>query len=82
LSKKLHSNQKIDLDNAIRDIENDFKIGESKSGDLKDVRVYKFKMAKQLTLIAYQLLGDNLIVLLLTFGSYENFYNDLKRLLK
>jgi len=55
-SKKLHQNQKISLDEAIRHILSNPETGELKKGDLSGVRVYKFKMQKQLTLIAYEVL--------------------------
>jgi mRNA-degrading endonuclease RelE of RelBE toxin-antitoxin system len=78
--KKLHANQKKDLDDAIKEIAKDPTIGESKKGDLATVRVYKFKMTKQLTLVAYEWHQDTLqLVILLAFGSHENFYRDLKK---
>lgn len=76
--KKLHLNQRIDLDNAIRKILSTPEIGEIKKGDLSYARVYKFKMQKQLTLIAYEILSNKKELVLLTFGSHENFYRDLK----
>ena len=51
--KKLHQNQKTALDKAIKQIIDDPSIGQLKKGDLSDVRVYKFKMLDQLTLLAY-----------------------------
>ena len=50
--KKLHKNQKQDLDEAVKAIMNDLSLGEMKVGDLVGIRVYKFKMVKQLTLLA------------------------------
>lgn len=78
LSKKLHVNQKMDLDNAIRKILSIPEIGEMKKGDLNGVRVHKFKMQKLLTLIAYEVSSDGKTIILLTFGTHENFYRDLK----
>lgn len=77
--KKLHKNQKADLDNAIHTIIDDVESGSLKVGDLKGVRTYRFKMASQLTLIAYEYEEDVLTLTLLAFGSRENFYRDLKR---
>lgn len=77
--KKLHKNQKNDLDKAIKKIAQDPFIGETKKGDLSGIRVYKFKMVKQLTLIAYEFFEGELQLILLTFGSHENFYRDLKK---
>lgn len=78
-TKKLHRPQKIELDEAVRAVSVDPEIGEAKVGDLAGVRVYKFRLSNQLCLLAYRVLdADNLK--LLTFGSHENFYRDLKRL--
>ena len=77
--KKLRKNQKSDLDNAIKTlIENPF-LGEQKKGDLAFLRVYKFKMAKQLTLLGYSHLSGTLTLELIALGAHENFYRDLKR---
>ena len=76
--KKLHSNQKADLDDAIRDIIADTHIGVQKTGDLCTIRVYKFKMVKQLTLLAYQIDDGQLVLTLLMLGSNENFHRDVK----
>jgi addiction module RelE/StbE family toxin len=78
--KKLHKNQKKDLDKAINEIIDDYTIGEEKTGDLVGVRVYKFKMNKQLTLLAYTFEEKILILTLLALGSHQNFYTELKRI--
>lgn len=75
--KKLHKPQKLDLDGAVRAIAQDPVIGEAKVGDLAGVRVYKFRMSNQLCLLSYRLMDESTIKLL-TFGSHENFYRDLK----
>lgn len=77
-SKKLHQNQKINLDDAIRHIISNPETGELKKGDLSGVRVYKFKMQKQLTLIAYKVFDTKMELILLALGSHENFYSNLK----
>lgn len=79
--KKLHKNQKADLDNAVRAILANPNLGEQKVGDLSSVRVYKFKMLKQLTLLAYQIDDGQLVLTLLMFGTHENFYRDVKLIL-
>lgn len=76
--KKLHRNQKQDLDTAIKTLMQQPEIGEMKKGDLAGVRVYKFKMQNQLTLLAYRLIDDIPCLLMLSLGSHENFYRDLK----
>ena len=77
--KKLHSNQKSDLDEAINEIIANPFIGEPKKGDLAGVHVYKFKMVKQLTLLAYAFYDGENELHLLALGSHENFYRDLKK---
>lgn len=77
--KKLHKQQKADLDAAVRAIAADVEIGESKVGDLAGIRVYKFRLANQLCLLSYRVLDEETIKLL-TVGPHENFYRDLKRL--
>lgn len=76
--KKLHKNQKQDLDQAIYEILKNTNIGEMKKGDLAGIRVYKFRMVNQLTLLAYEFFEDQLQLHLLMLGSHENFYRDLK----
>ena len=75
--KRLHPNQKADVDDAIAEIVNDPDIGEPKKGDLAGVFVYKFKCNGQLTLLAYAY--DEATRMLLLLGSHENFYRILKR---
>ncbi len=75
--KRLHLNQKADVDDAVADIVNDPTLGEPKRGDLAGVCVYKFKCNSQLTLLAYEY--DPNMRLLLLLGFHENFYRDMKR---
>ncbi len=77
-TKRLHRPQKEELDGALRAISANPEIGEAKAGDLQGVRVYKFRLSNQLCLLAYRILDEENIKLL-TFGSHENFYRDLKR---
>ena len=77
--KKLHSNQKRAVDEAIRTVVSDPLCGESKIGDLTGVSVYKFKMVKQLTLLAYTYEDQTVVLTLLAIGTHKNFYRDLKK---
>ena len=77
--KKLHKNQKKDLDEAVKIIVKDSSIGDMKKGDLSGVQAYKFKMVNQLTLLAYEFYEDEIRLVLLELGPHENFYRDLKR---
>lgn len=74
--KRLHPNQKADVDIAVQAIVDDPTLGEAKKGDLAGVLVYKFKCSSQLTLLAYEY--DPATRLLLLLGSHENFYRELK----
>ena len=75
--KRLHPNQKADVDDAVAEIVQDPTVGEAKRGDLAGVFVHKFKCNGQLTLLAYEY--DHTTRLLLLLGAHENFYRDLKR---
>jgi hypothetical protein len=75
--KRLHPNQKADVDDAVQAIVATPEIGEAKKGDLAGVFVYKFKCAGQLALLAYEY--DPATRLLILLGSPENFYRELKR---
>lgn len=76
--KKLHRQQKADLDEAVRAVASQPVIGEAKVGDLAGVQVYKFRMGNQLCLLAYRVLDETTLKLLMV-GPHENFYRDLKR---
>ena len=77
--KKLHKNQKKDLDEAVRAIVDNPNIGDEKVGDLSGISVYKFRMVKQLTLLAYKYEDQTITLTLLALGTHENFYRDLKK---
>ena len=77
--KRLHGNQKKDLDDSIKTMMQNTKVGEAKIGDLSGIFVYKFKMVKQLTLLAYSFANQTITLTLLGVGSHENSYQDLKK---
>lgn len=77
-AKKLHKNQKLELDKAIKILMYTPSLGETKRGDLYGVKVYKFKMVNQEMLLAYRY--EQNILILLALGSHENFYRDMKNL--
>jgi mRNA interferase RelE/StbE len=77
--KRLHKQHKRNLDTALRAIAADPSIGEAKIGDLAGVRVHKFKIDRQLLLLAYEILETEDAIKLLALGGHENFYRDLKR---
>lgn len=77
--KKLSRQQKVELDDVVKVVMADPDVGELKVGDLAGVRVYKFKINKQLTLLGYEYDGETVTLYLLKLGSHENFYRDLKQ---
>lgn len=77
--KKLHSQEKKSLDDAVRALISNPQAGESKKGDLSGVYVYKYKHQQQLLLLAYSIDIKNERIVLLGYGTHENFYRDLKR---
>lgn len=77
--KKLHKNQKRDLDEAVKELINKPLAGEQKKGDLAFLRVYKFKMVNQLTLLGYSYDEGSIVLELIAIGSHENFYLDIKK---
>jgi mRNA-degrading endonuclease RelE of RelBE toxin-antitoxin system len=71
--------QQIVLD-AVEDILSNPEIGEAKREDLEGFMVYKFPMNRDLTLLAYRIEEDAIV--LYQLGPHENFYKTLKRYLK
>jgi len=78
--KKLKKNEKKRLDEEVRKIQGDPCLGQEKKGDLQGIRVHKFKLNNVQILLAYEASENE--ILLLTFGSHENYYRDLKNYLK
>ena len=76
--KRLHQNQKADLDQAIKQLIENPRLGEQKKGDLAFLFVHKFKMVKQLTLLGYSYQEGTVTLELIALGAHENFYRDLK----
>ena len=76
--KKLHSNQRKSVNQAIQTIIKTPEIGVEKKGDLQGVFVYKFDCVNQQFLLAYE--WDEASRTLLMLGVHENFYRDLKSL--
>jgi mRNA-degrading endonuclease RelE of RelBE toxin-antitoxin system len=76
---KLKPGQKKELDSAVRELMANPELGELKKGNLAFLRVHKFKMSKQLTLLGYSFDDGTLVLELMALGSHENFYRDIKR---
>lgn len=75
--KKLYKKQRIEVEKNIIKIMENPDIGEEKKGDLKNIRIHKFKVDNDRLLLAYSFTGKS--ILLIALGSYENFYRDLKK---
>jgi mRNA-degrading endonuclease RelE of RelBE toxin-antitoxin system len=75
--KKLHTNEKSKVNDAICMIIENPKIGQEKKGDLAGIFIYKFKVHDREMLLAYE--WDAKQRLLLALGVHKNFYRDLKR---
>ena len=76
--KKMYSNQLKDVNQAIEKVIENPNIGEQKTGNLSRLRVYKFKILNQLTLLGYSVSKNGEIVLtFIDVGPHENFYRDL-----
>ncbi len=77
--KKLKASQKKELDAAVKALMAKPTLGERKKGNLAFLRVHKFKMNKQLTLLGYSFDDGTLTLELMALGTHENFYRDVKR---
>ena len=64
-AKKLHKQQKTALDGAVRAIADQSDVAENEVGDLAGVLVYKFRMGTLVCLLAYRVLDENTVKLLM-----------------
>jgi mRNA interferase RelE/StbE len=78
--KRLTDKDKEQLDGVIRGIMDDPETGVEKKGDLRGVRVHKFKLRSTHFLLAYRAKRDVLELIML--GPHENYYRDLKKYLR
>jgi mRNA-degrading endonuclease YafQ of YafQ-DinJ toxin-antitoxin module len=78
--KKLHPNQLPETNAAIESIIENPNIGEQKHGDLSWLKVHKFNILGQLTLIGYSI-DDNATLTFVALGPHENFYRNIKHTL-
>jgi mRNA-degrading endonuclease RelE of RelBE toxin-antitoxin system len=78
--KKFSPQEKAELDKHIRFIMENPLIGIEKKGDLKGVFVYKFKLRKNLCLLSYRFVRDDIELIMI--GHHENYYRDLKQYLR
>ena len=78
--KKLTKQDRAKVDRQIQLLLANPTLGEEKRQDLKGVFVRKFKMNRQETLLSYRFTEEELC--LITVGSHEKYYRDLKKYLK
>ena len=76
--KRLYTKEQLVLDDEVKKIIENPLIGEAKSGPLPRVRVLKYKVGRQLWLLAYEYNEKRNVIELLDLGAHENFYKDLK----
>ena len=77
--KKLHKSEKELLDEVIKTLIAQPELGDLKTGDLNGLRVYKFNVNINQMLLAYRYQKETLVLMLLAYGTHENFYRDLKK---
>jgi len=74
--KKFKKQEKKILDNHIKKIQDNLKIGQEKKGDLRSVYVYKFKIRTIEYLLSYRFVEEGLELIMI--GPHGNYYRDLK----
>lgn len=74
--KRFRKQEKQVLDQQVRAIVNNPKIGQERRGELRGVFVHKFKMHTTQYLLAYRI-KENKILELIMIGPHENYYRDL-----
>jgi mRNA-degrading endonuclease RelE of RelBE toxin-antitoxin system len=76
---KLAESQLVIVEDEIENIIGDPELGELKKGDLSHLRVHKFKIDTQQSLLGYAWLEDRIEIYLLHLGPHENFYQQQKK---
>jgi mRNA interferase RelE/StbE len=79
--KKLTNLEKTELDSVVKEIASRPALSTEKKGDLKGVLIYKFKLQKKEYLLAYRVIAEESIELIM-IGPHENYYRDLKNYIK
>lgn len=82
IKKKLPQPLQLEIDRQVDLICENPLLGDPKGGDLKGVRVHKFRYLREEYLLAYQVDHKAKIIILLAIGGHESFYRDLKRYLR
>lgn len=77
--KKLHPNQRLDVDTHLAGLAADPSVGNRKRGDLSHIYVSKFKVQGQEFLLAYSIEEEIRLLYLEALAPHENFDRNLKR---
>jgi len=80
-AKRFRKQEKQVLDQQVRAILDNPKIGQEKRGELRGVFVHQFKMHATEYLLAYRI-RENKILELIMIGPHENYYRDLEKYTK
>lgn len=80
--RRLPDEAQLIVDKQVSKLIEDPLKGEPKAGALKGVRVFKFKLAVQRFLLAYQFDEKRNVIEVLDVAPHENFYRDLQRYLE
>jgi mRNA-degrading endonuclease YafQ of YafQ-DinJ toxin-antitoxin module len=80
LKKQATPKLQLEIDRQVKAITENPAIGELKKGDLKGIRVLKFKVNQQNYLLSYEMKENTLNLYIL--GSHENYYAKLKKFLR
>ena len=76
--KKLSVQDQSKVEDEIDNIIDQPELGQQKKGDLSYLRVHKFMLNRQQTLLGYSWQAARLTIYLLNLGSHENFYQKSK----
>ena len=79
--RRFRKQEKVVLDQQVKEIARDPSIGQEKRGELRGVFVHKFKIYATLYLLSYRM-ADSDTLELITIGPHENYYRDLTNYLK
>ena len=78
--KNFSKTEKLQLDDQIKLIIENPKVGIEKKGDLRGIFVHKFKVKTIQYLLAYRIAHKNLELIMI--GPHQNYYRDLKKTIK
>lgn len=77
--KKFRPPEKAALDQEVQKIFSNPETGQEKKGDLRGIRVHKYRIQKQEMLLAYAFNEQE--IMLINIGGHENYYQELKNYL-